>query len=230
MCLRFIIVDGNPLNRLQLNHILRKIDNLEWVGEFSNSVEAYNFLDYNTVDLIFLAAKLPVFSGFEFMEKLKDPTEVVLLTDNPKDALKAFQLNLMDCVAPPYSAERFEISVARLKQRKMIANLEKEEISYIEIKSNLKSEKIILKNIQWIEAMGDYIRVVTENKKYVVYSTMKSFLSRLPEDQFIRIHKSYIINLSKVVNYTNSKVDVAGNLLPLSRNQKKYFQKSYSEN
>jgi DNA-binding LytR/AlgR family response regulator len=200
------------------------------VNEFSNAVEAQNFLDYNSVDLIFLSAQLPVYSGFDFIEKLKDPTEIVLMTEEAEDALRAFDLNLADCISPPFSLERIAQSVSRIEQKiKVNQSILNKVDEFIEIKHNFKTEKIAIDHIQWIEALGDYVKIITSKKKFMVLSTMKNFLNRLPEEQFLRIHKSYIINLKKVINYSASSVNIENKDFPLSRTQKKHFRLTVSK-
>ena len=100
----------------------------------------------------------------------------------------------------------------------------------IEIKHNLKNEKVYTNNIKWVEAMGDYVKIITETKKYLVLSTMKDFLTKLPEKQFVRVHKSFIINLKKVSHYSASTAHIEGVDIPISRNQKKQFRLSVSRN
>ena len=230
MPLNYILVDPNPIKRLHLTQVLKKIKNLNLVDEFSNAVEAQNFLDYNSVDLIFLSAQLPVYSGFDFIEKLKDPTEIVLMTEEAEDALRAFDLNLADCISPPFSLERIAQSVSRIEQKiKVNQSILNKVDEFIEIKHNFKTEKIAIDHIQWIEALGDYVKIITSKKKFMVLSTMKNFLNRLPEEQFLRIHKSYIINLKKVINYSASSVNIENKDFPLSRTQKKHFRLSVSK-
>ena len=230
MLLNYILIDPNPVQRLHLLQFLKKISSLYLKAEFSNAVDAHNFLNYNTVDIIFLSAKLPVYSGFDFIEKLCDPNEIILLTEQPKDALRAFEVGLTDCIAPPYSLKRMEKAVERGQSKiKTSVQTKKEEVQNIEIKHNLTTEKIPTANIKWVEAMGDYVKVITSKKNYLVLSTMKAFLDKLPDNQFIRIHKSFIINLNKVVNYTASSVNIDGTELPVSRNRKKDFRQTISQ-
>ncbi len=229
MLLNYIIVSPNSLKRLHLLQLLKKIKQLSFKAEFSNALEAQNYLNYNTVDVVFLASSLPVYSGFDFIKKLKDPMEIILLTENADDALKAYELNLSDCIAPPYTLERLENSVERILEKiKMTQQIKGQSGDFIEIKHNLKNEKIQIDSIKWIEAMGDYVKVITAKKNYLVLSTMKDFLKKLPELQFVRIHKSYIINLKKVVNYSATSVNVEGSNFPVSRNQKKQFRQFVS--
>lgn len=230
MLLNYILIDPNPIQRLHLLQFFKKINTLSLKAEFSNAIDAHNFLNYNTVDLIFLSAKLPVYSGFDFIDKLCDPNEIILLTEQPQDALRAYDLGLTDCIAPPYSLKRMEKSVERVISKiKNSKEVKKDKGHIMEIKHNLTTEKIPTSKINWIEAMGDYVKVITPDKKYLVLSTMKAFMNRLPENQFLRIHKSFIINLDKVVNYTSTTVNIEGSDLPLSRNRKKDFRQTISQ-
>ncbi len=230
MKLTYIIVDPNVIQRLHLIQIFKKVEALSKKAEFSNAVDALNFLKYNSVDLIFLASKLPVYSGFDFIDKLCDPNQVIFLTEKAEDALKAFELGLTDCIAPPYSLERIEKAVLRAQinlQSKRALQPNNEKI--IEVKHNLKIEKIASSKIKWIEAMGDYIKIITQEKNYLVLSTMKAFIKKLPENQFLRIHKSFIVNLNRVANYSANSVNIDGIDLPLSRNKKKDFRQTITQ-
>ncbi|MGD2004867.1 MAG: LytTR family DNA-binding domain-containing protein [Flavobacteriaceae bacterium] len=229
MNLSYILVVPKPLERLHLSQLLKKIDGLTLKAEFSNAIDALNYLNYNSIDFIFLASDLPVYSGFEFLKKVKDPIEVILLTNDAKDALEAYSMNILDCIAPPLSLKRLNLSVNKIKDKKQFQFLVADEKhKFVVVKSNLKTEKILLSSIFWIEAMGDYVKIITQEKKYLVLSTMKDFLQKLPQNQFVRIHKSYIINLNKVLHHTSNSVNILGQSLPLSRNHKKYFQTTYS--
>ena len=231
MLLNYIIVSPNSLQRLHLSQLLKKIRTLQFKADFSNALEAQNFLNYTPVDLVFLSVDLPVYNGFEFITKLKDPMEIVLLTENPKDALKAFELNLSDCISPPYTLARLENTVARIIENLKLKEQSNSLSEYtIEIKHNLKNEKVNTDKIKWVEAMGDYVKINTESKKYLVLSTMKDFLTKRPQKQFIRVHKSFIINLKKVSHYSASSAHIEGVNIPISRNQKKQFRLSVNKN
>ena len=231
MLLNYILVSPNSLQRLHLSQLLKKIRTLQFKADFSNALEAQNFLNYTPVDLVFLSVDLPVYNGFDFITKLKDPMEIVLLTENPKDALKAFELNLSDCISPPYTLARLENTVARIIENLKLKEQSNSLSEYtIEIKHNLKNEKVNTDKIKWVEAMGDYVKIITESKKYLVLSTMKDFLTKLPEKQFIRVHKSFIINLKKVSHYSASSAHIEGVNIPISRNQKKQFRLSVNKN
>lgn len=230
MPLKYIYIDSNPVDRLHFCQTLKRFDNLKLMAEFSDAVNASEFLNYNEIDFAIISSDLPVYDGFEFSDQLKQKIEIVMLTKNPQDAIKAFEEGFVDCLQKPVSYERFKKTVDKLVKRITPVNLsEKKEDYFIHFKCNLKSEKVLVNNIKWIKAMGDYVKIVTQNKSYVVLSSMKAFISRLPENQFVRIHKSYIVNLKKVINHDSNKVFMDGKLLPLSRNQKLTFKKNFAK-
>ena len=134
----------------------------------------------------------------------------------------------MDCLMKPITKNRFKKSIDRLNHKlECLKIIREKKEQMIHFKCNFKAEKLKANNIRWIEAMGDYVKVVTKNKNYMVLSTMKSFLNKLPENQFVRIHKSYIVNLKKVINYTTKNVNTDGEILPLSRKQKSIFKENF---
>ena len=230
MPLKYIYIDSNPVDRLHFCQTLKRFDNLKLMAEFSDAVNASEFLNYNEIDFAIISSDLPIYDGFEFSDQLKQKIEIVMLTKNPQDAIKAFEEGFVDCLQKPVSYERFKKTADKLAKRIAPVNLsEKKEDYFIHFKCNLKSEKVLVNNIKWIKAMGDYVKIVTQNKNYVVLSSMKAFISRLPENQFVRIHKSYIVNLKKVINHDSNKVFMDGKLLPLSRNQKLTFKKNFAK-
>ncbi|MFD0862442.1 LytR/AlgR family response regulator transcription factor [Sungkyunkwania multivorans] len=216
-----IIVDDSSIQRLAVTKLILNNPSLNLVAEYSNAIEAKNGLKTNDVDLIFLDIEMPVLNGFDLLESLQDPPQVILVTGKTEYAFKAFDYAVTDYLQKPLTKERFDQAIGRV-----VANLSQkntrpgEEEEHIFVKSNLKKRKVILNDIKWIEALGDYVKLVTNETNIVVLSTMKSFEKELPEEKFLRIHKSYIVNLDKVERFNSKTVEVEGKLLPLSRNKK----------
>ena len=228
MKLKCIYIDSNPVDRLQFLQILKHFPEIILDAEFSNALNAKEYLNYNSIDFAIVASDLPIFNVFEFVDQLKDYIEIILLTKTPMDAIKSYEKGYIDCLLKPVSKDRFKSSIDRLINRFELLRIIREKKEYVvHFKCNFKSEKVQANNIRWIEAMGDYVKVVTENKNYMVLSTMKSFLNKLPKNQFIRIHKSYIVNLKKVINFTTTNVNTDGEMLPLSRKQKSIFKENF---
>jgi len=204
MKLRSIIVDDSAMQRMAVAKLVNNHPNLGLVAEYSNAIEAKNGIKNNEIDLIFLDVEMPIFNGFDLLESLDNPPQVILITGKPDYALRAFDYDVTDYLHKPITLTRFNDSVKRAVDNYEHMHKVNEDEEYIFVKSNLKKRKVVLNDIKWIEALGDYIKLVTDEANIVILSTMKSFVQRLPEDKFLRIHKSYIVNLEKVEKF-NSK-------------------------
>ncbi|MCK0136056.1 LytTR family DNA-binding domain-containing protein [Arenibacter sp. S6351L] len=220
MKLRSIIVDDSAMQRMAVAKLVNNHINLTLVSDYSNAIEANKGIMNDEIDLIFLDVEMPIFSGFDFLETLENPPQVILITGKPDYALKAFDYDVTDYLYKPISQSRFDSSIKRAITTYEQINRINEEEEYIFVKSNLRQRKVVLNEIKWIEALGDYIKLVTNEGNVVVLSTMKSFEHKLPKDKFLRIHKSYIVNLEKVEKFNSKKVEVAGSQVPLSRHKK----------
>jgi DNA-binding LytR/AlgR family response regulator len=173
--------------------------------------------------------EMPIINGFDFLESLIKRPQIILITGKPDYALKAFEYDITDYLQKPISPTRFDFSVkravSRYEQKHGIHNDEE----HIFVKSNLKKRKVILNNIKWIEALGDYIKLVSDEANIIVLSTLTAFESELPKDKFLRIHKSYIVNLDKIEKFSGKSVEVEGKQLPLSRHKRQILEKALEE-
>jgi len=220
MKLRSIIVDDSCMQRMAVARLVNNHPNLALVAEYSNAIEAKSGIKNNEIDLIFLDVEMPIFNGFDLLESLDNRPQVILITGKPDYALKAFDYDVTDYLHKPINLDRFDASAKRAVAKYEQTHKVNEDEEHIFVKSNLKKRKVVLNDIKWIEALGDYIKLVTDEANIVILSTMKSFERQLPEDKFLRIHKSYIVNLEKVEKFNSKNVEVAGRQIPLSRNKK----------
>jgi DNA-binding LytR/AlgR family response regulator len=203
--------------------------NLNLVGDFSNAIEAKNCMTVHNIDLIFLDIEMPVINGFDFIDGLKVKSQVIFITSKAEYALKAFDYDATGYLQKPISLDRFNASVKRAFDFHMMKREnQEEEGEHIFIKSNLKKLKVYTNRIKWIEAYGDYVKVVTEEDTNLVLSTMKSFEKDLSNDKFIRVHKSYIINIDKVERFNSKFAEIGVTKIPLSRNKKEDLVKALS--
>ena len=139
--------------------------------------------------------------------------------------VKGFEMGILDFIPKPINISRFNIALNRIEKENLpTINTNQKSKQSIEVKHNLKTEKIILSSIQWIEAMGDYVKIVTPKKNYIVLSSMKKIQERIPEKHFFRCHKSYIINIDKVESFSQTMIFLDKSSIPLSRSKKKIFQ------
>ncbi len=228
MKLKSIIVDDSSMQRMAVAQLVNKLPNLALVAQYSNAIEANNGIKNNDIDLIFLDVEMPIINGFDLLESLENPPQVILITGKPDYALKAFDYDVTDYLYKPISSARFEASIKRAVVRHEQSQNVNQEEEYIFVKSNLKNRKVVLNDIKWVEALGDYIKVVTNEGNIVILSTMKSFEKQLPEDKFLRIHKSYIVNLEKVEKFNSKNIEVEGRQVPLSRNKKNELMEALS--
>ncbi|MFY7739956.1 MAG: LytR/AlgR family response regulator transcription factor [Flavobacterium sp.] len=221
MKLNCVVVDDSSLQRMVIAKLVNNHPNLQLVGDFSNAIEAKNCMTVHTVDLIFLDVEMPVISGFDFIDGLKVKPQVIFITSKAEYALKAFDYDATDYLQKPIVLERFNASVKRALDHYMLRqDNHDDEGDHIFIKSNLKKLKVFTNKIKWIEAYGDYVKVVTEEDTNLVLSTMKSFEKDLSKDKFIRVHKSYIINIDKVERFNSKFAEIGVTKIPLSRNKK----------
>jgi DNA-binding LytR/AlgR family response regulator len=204
------------ISKLVNNH-----PNLHLIGDFSNAIEAKNCMSVHTIDLIFLDIEMPVISGFDFLDGLKIKPQIIFITSKAEYAMKAFDYDATDYLQKPIALDRFNASVKRALDLQILrSETDDENGEHIFIKSNLKKLKIFTAKIKWIEAFGDYVKVVTEEDSNLVLSTMKSFEKDLSQDKFIRVHKSYIINIDKVERFNSRFAEIGITKIPLSRHKK----------
>jgi DNA-binding LytR/AlgR family response regulator len=182
------------------------------------------------VDLIFLDIEMPVINGFSFLEGLKTKPQIIFVTAKAEHALRAFDYSPTDYIKKPVTLNRFEIAVNRAMYLHLLEHDVKEDTGeHIFIKSNLKKIKIFTSKIKWIEAFGDYVKVVTDDSSNLVLSTMKSFETNLNPTQFVRVHKSFIINTDKIERFNGKFAEIGSSKIPLSRNKKEALAKALAK-
>jgi len=221
MKINCIVVDDSNVQRQIIVKFVSEHQNLSLIGEFSNALEAKNCISNQDVNLVFLDIEMPVINGFDLLDGLKVKPQVIFITSKPEYAVKAFDYSATDYIQKPISRERFNQSV---KKAISLISLNKEnsdeENPYIFIKSNLKKLKLYIFRIKWIEAFGDYVKIITDNENHLVLATMKSFEQELPKDKFVRVHKSYIVNIDKIDKFNSKYAEIGTSKIPLSRNKK----------
>jgi len=195
---------------------------LTLIAEYSSAVDTKKGLNDTECDLIFLDIEMPIINGFELLDVLKNKPQIIFVTGKTEYAFKAFDYDATDYLQKPITQERFNLGVEKaLEYHRLKFENTASENEYIFIKSNLKKRKIFINTILWIEALGDYIKLVTSEESYVILSTMKAFEKEVEEYSFLRIHKSYIVNLKKIKRFNSKFVEINNENLPLSRNKKK---------
>jgi len=226
--LKSLVVDDSSLQRLSITKLVKDHPNLILVAEHNNALDTKRELEHSKIDLIFLDIEMPILSGFDLLDNLTEKPEIIFITGKTQYAFQAFNYQAVDYLQKPVSKDRFNIAVEKAVDY-FIAKNEKNNITddnYIFIKSNLKKHKLFLDKVQYVEAFGDYVKVITDDDNYTVLSTMKGFADTLPDSQFLRVHKSFIVNLFRIKNYSSKIVFLQDKEIPLSRNRKKDLEKS----
>jgi len=225
MKLNCIIVDSS-IQRMIVAKLVNNHQNLKLLGDFSNAIEVKGFMSIHSVDLIFLDIEMPIVNGFDFLDGLKSKPKVIFITSKADYAVRAFDYDATDYLQKPITVERFNISVKRALDIDGLRSNIDDEGDFIFIKSNLKKLKVYTSKIKWIEAFGDYIKIVTEEDTNLVLSTMKSFEKNLDHNRFLRIHKSYIVNIEKIERFNSKYAEIGVTKIPLSRNRKDDLRKA----
>lgn len=231
MRLNCIVVDDSSLHRIIITKLVEKHPNLHLIGDFSNAIEAKGCINLHNVDLIFLDIEMPVINGFDFVDGLQIKPQIIFITAKAEYAMKAFDYRATDYLQKPLAVNRFNISIKRAMNLYLLkSDSPVQDVEHIFIKCNLKKLKIFTAKIKWIEAFGDYVRVITEDDSNLVLSTMKSFENELSKDKFVRVHKSYIINIDKVKSINGRFAEIGITKIPLSRQKKENLVKALAFN
>ena len=220
--MKCLIVDDDATSRKLVEGIVEKIDFLDLVGVCSSAVEASNFLLNNQVDVIFLDIEMPDMTGLELADSVGEHTQVILISSKEEYAVDAFELDVTDYIVKPPAFNRFMKAASKAKEiYDSRTSSGEEESDFIFVKSGGTYLKLEISEINWIESLGDYVSIYTNDKRHVVNITMKETEEKLSKGNFCRIHRSYIVNLNKVEEIDNNTISIAGKALPVSRSHKK---------
>lgn len=217
--MKALIVDDNDIARTTLAHLAKQVPNLTIVNEYSNAIEAYNHLQNNHVDLIFLDIEMPEMTGIELTKNLSGKDIIIIFTSSNKDyALEAFELNIADYILKPVMPARFlqAVSKARsiLESRREDVEVTKDEFLFVR-DSNI-TRRLKLDDIFYAEAMGDYVKFYTREKMFAIHGKMKTAEERLPKDHFIRVHRSYIVSVGKIDTLQDGGIMINGKFIPVA--------------
>lgn len=215
-----IIVDDEPVARKILREFIAQVHFLELSAEFETAVKAEAFLLNNNADILFLDIEMPKLSGLEFLKRAAVKPLVILTTAYPEYALEGYELDIIDYLLKPIPFSRFLKAVQKAKEYAELKNATSAHpfSSGLFVRSERRIEKIELKDILYIESMGNYVNIYTENKKIIAYLTLKGLESQLPSNDFIKIHQSFLVSFSRINAIEGNNIKIKDKLLPISRN------------
>lgn len=216
-CFKCIIIEDEPLAQNVLKKYISDHPSLELVEIYNDALQAQTILSKQSIPLIFLDINLPKLSGINFIKTLSQPPLVIFTTAYPEYAVEGFELNAVDYLLKPFSFERFLKAVNRALEKLNAGNnkVTEEKSLHIFLKSDKKIHKVDLQSIQYIEAIGDYMKVVTDSGQLIVNETMKKLQDDLPVNYFIRIHKSFIISRNKIRFIEGNYVQLGDKSIPI---------------
>lgn len=235
--IRTIAIDDEPLALQLVSSYIEKTPVLEMAGAFDNPIDAMEFLEENQVELIFLDIEMPDLNGIEFARLLENKPKLVFTTAYEKYALQGFKLDAIDYLLKPFGYPDFLKAVEKVrKQIGLEKSVEKEEIStnneFLFLKSEYKIRRINFNDIIYVEGLKDYIKVFVENhdKPIMSLNSMKSIESKLPADRFMRVHRSFIVNLHRIDTVERSRIVFGKVYIPVSDQYKEAFQSFLNKN
>ena len=222
--MNFIIIDDEEMARAIITKMIVVCSELKLVQEFPNAIQAIKFLNHTEVDLIFLDIHMPDFTGFDFIQSLKNPPKVILVTSDKNFAIEAFEYEcVIDYLVKPITEDRFQKAIQKANSYKIapktleVKPTVEDNANEFYVNIDRRLIKIEMASVNIVEAKGDYIHIKTENKNYVVHSTLKKIEDKLPKDLFLKVHRSFIINTKKIIDIEDNSVLIAKDVIPVSR-------------
>jgi DNA-binding LytR/AlgR family response regulator len=227
MKLSCIIVEDIQIAADFLRKFCEKSDLVEVKGHFLNVSDALEFLDRERVDLLFLDVEMPGANGFELLDSLTYSPMIILTTSKTEYAFNAFQYHVNDYLKKPFTYKRFIESIGKLQQQTaengpalQTTPTQQSDSEFLFIKADDKLTKIRKDDILFLESMRDYVKFVTPSKSYVTYSTLKNMEEKLNGQTFLKVHRSYIVNLSKIDDIRGNTIYILGNQVPIGKGHK----------
>lgn len=221
-----IVIDDEPLARKGIKEYIADVDFLQLVGEFDNAPKATDLISEGKVQLIFLDIQMPKITGLDFMKMIPPGIPVILSTAYPQYALDGFDLNALDYLVKPVSFDRFFKAALKAKeyyevrQKNETGKSDETTQDHFYIKADNKLVKVQFNEILFIEALQNYVVINTGDKKLITYLTFKSVEEYLPSDQFVKVHKSYIVSADKIESIEGNDIRIGQHHIPISRNLK----------
>lgn len=226
MSLTCAIIEDESISRVMIENLAQKTDLLAVQKSFSRSKEALQWLNNNKVDLIFLDIEMPDITGIELLKALTHRPAVIIISSKPEYAIDAFEFSVVDYLLKPVKDYgRFLQAVNKVAANigKSATPIETISENYIYIRIDSILHKINMDEILWVEAFGDYVKIQTEDKLHTTYGTLKKLEDRLPLSKFVRVHRSYIVNLEKITNIDSNNLMVDKKIIPISETHKSQF-------
>ena len=224
--IRCIIVDDEPMAREILENHLKRIDSIEIAGSCKNAIEAFNLMNSENIDLIFLDINMPEISGLSFAKSINKKIKIIFTTAYREYALDGFDLKAVDYLLKPISFERLFQSIQKFKNESLsfrqeeTRDVEDENTHFFFVRADRKMIKINFSELEYVESLADYVKIHSKDKVIITRETISSIEAKLPKKDFLRIHRSYIVSINKIESFTNEYIEIRKKALPISRSYK----------
>jgi DNA-binding LytR/AlgR family response regulator len=217
--IRCLLVDDEPPSLEILRTYISSTPGLHIEGECHHAVAAFEFLQTHTVDLILLDMNMPRMAGLDFLKALKNPPRVIITTAHRDFAVDGYELGAVDYLLKPFSLDRFWKAIQRLQPNLMevpASTIEKvQDERSIYVRADRKMVKIAVMEISYVESLKDYVKIVLKDRQVITKQTITAIEDMLPDKYFIRVHRSFIVNIQKVESYTNSSIFIGKSEIPV---------------
>lgn len=233
MALKCIIVDDEPPATRILENYIEKVSFLEKVGVFNDALKALEFLNTQTVDVIFLDIQMPQLTGLQISRIISKDIKVIFTTAYPDFALEGFELNAVDYLLKPISFERFYQAVSKLNSERKIevsSNSNSSDFIFVKTDGKNKFQKLFLDEILYVESLQNYVCIHTLKQQIITHSSLKNVIESLPEKHFIQIHKSYVIAVKQIESTDSFSVFINAKELPIGATFKDAFFERIDQN
>ncbi len=230
-----IIIDDEPLARAEMQSLILEVSNLKILGDFSNALTALEFLKTNQVDLIFMDIEMPLVTGLEFAEMLPKQTLIIFTTAYSQYALKSYELDAIDYLLKPIEKNRLEKAIQKaelydqlLSQETIKNTVESNTTDFLFIKADRRFYKLNFDEIKFIEGLKDYVVIHTKTQKLITAMNLKTIHQKIPNDKFLRVSKSYVVNINFIDSFDNHNIFVDDSEIPLGEVFRTEFFRVYS--
>lgn len=220
MSMTCVIVEDLQVAAEYTRKCCEKSGMLEVMGHFTNVADALAYLNNTTVDILFLDVEMPGATGFDLLDQLGYSPKVILTTSKPEYAYNAFEYHVIDFLKKPFTYQRFLEALQKAAVKEESDNPVNNSEKHIFIKSDGKLVRLNNEDILYIESMGDYVKFVTAEKKYITHNTIKALEEKVDKTCFMKVHRSYIINLSKIDDIRENDLFIKGTEIPISKAHK----------
>ena len=222
-----VIIDDDKFSTRIIEDFIGRTEGLQLIGSYASAVEAINKMsrpDAERVNIIFLDIEMPETSGIEFLKSLTELPQVIIYSSQEKYALEMYEYDVTDYLLKPVNYARFIKSINRVKERFEKKETLSKESTEIFIKNNNSLVRVKFEDILWIEALENYVVVNTFKDKFTIHFTMKSIAEKMPADKFVRVHSSFIVNMSKVKSIEDNSViirsETGSKVIPIGKSYK----------